>query len=154
LKVIIPRRRQDMAVRPTYEDAHLVVAAVRVLAHQASKPPTPEDIAELIGLAPEFARSLVIALKDEGVLRVMENPFEIRVEIGDHTLLEDLPRAAEAPSIKDELDGFLERKRRATEETEKMLSMDEIDKRKKAKLSKLEEEMKKMKDKPGPPHLQ
>jgi hypothetical protein len=143
-----------MAVRPTYEDGHLIVAAVRVLSHRASKPPTPEDIAGLLGLAPEFVRSLVISLGDEGILRVMENPFEIRAELGDHTRLEELPKGAETPSIKDELEGFLERKRKATEETDKMLSMDEIEKKKKAKLSKLEDEMKKMKSKTKPPHLQ
>lgn len=134
-----------MATKPSYEDGHLIVAAVRVLCHRNPKPPTPQDLADLLGLPVEFARSLVVSLGDLGVLRVMENPFEIRVELGDHTLLENLTREADAPSIKTELDTFLERKKREVEETEKMLSLDEIEKRKKEKISKLEDEMKKMK---------
>jgi hypothetical protein len=138
-----------MAAKPAYEDGHLIVGAVRVLTHRAAKPPTPEDVADLLGLAPDFARNLVRALGEEGILRVVENPFEIRVEIGDYLKLEDLPRESEAPSIKDELDDFMKRKKREVEEAEKMLSSDEIEKKKKEKLDRLEEEMKKLKRK-GP----
>ncbi len=140
-----------MPAKPSYEDGHLIVAAVRVLSHGKDKPPTPEDIAQLLDLPVDFARNLVIALGEEGILHVIENPFEIRAEVGDHLKLEDLPRASEKPAIEDELEEFVRRKQRQVEETEKMLSLDEIEKKKKEKLSKLEEEMKKMKDKGMPP---
>ena len=136
-----------MAVKPSREDGHLIVAAVRVLSHNAAKPPTPEDIADLLGLAPEFARNLVVALGEEGILKVVVNPFEIRAEVGDYTKLEDLPTESTAPTIQDELEDFVKRKQEAVEETERMLNLDEIEKKKKEKLSKLEDEMKKMKDK-------
>jgi len=96
-------------------------------------------------------RNLVISLGDEGILRVVENPFEIRAEIADYARLEDLPRTVDTPSIKDELDEFVKRKREAVEETQRMLRLGEIEKRKKEKLSKLEDEMKKMKGKRPPP---
>lgn len=143
-------RRNEMAVKPSYEDGHLVVAALRVLIHREPKPPRPEDLAEMLGLPPDFVRNLVVALGRLGILKVMENPFGIRVELADHALLEDLPRGAESPTIKDELDSFIQRKKREVEETEKMLSLEEIEKRKKEKLSRLEDEMKKMKGKSGP----
>ncbi|HVP57069.1 MAG TPA: hypothetical protein VMU02_03140 [bacterium] len=139
-----------MATKPSYEDGHLIVAATRVLAHRDPKPPRPEDIAEMLGLPADFVRNLVVALGSLGILNVMENPFELRVEIGDHTLLESLPRGAETPSIKDELDTFIQRKKREVEETEKMLSADEIERKKQEKMSKLEDEMKKMKGKSKP----
>jgi len=141
-----------VATKPSFEDGHLVVAAARVLCHRDPKPPRPEDIAELLGLPADFVRNLVVALGALGILNVMENPFEMRVEIGDHTLLENLPRGAEAPSIKEELDTFIQRKKREVEETEKMLSLDEIEKKKQEKIARLEDEMKKMKgkSKPGP----
>jgi hypothetical protein len=135
-----------MAVKPSREDGHLIVAAVRVLSHNAAKPPTPEEIADLLGLAPEFARNLVVALGDEGILRVVVNPFEIRAEVGDYTRLEDLPAESTAPTIQDELEDFVKRKQEAIEETEKMLNLDEIEKKKREKLSRLEDEMKRMKD--------
>lgn len=140
-----------MARKPSYEDGHLIVAAVRVLSHRSSKPPRPEDIAELIGLPVDFVRNLVIALGEEGILRVIENPFEIRAEVGKYLKLEELPRSSETPTIKDELEEFVKRKKQQVEETEKMLSLEEIEKRKKEKLAKLEEEMKKMKGKGIPP---
>ena len=141
-----------MAVKPSYEDGHLIVASIRVLSHKASKPPTPEAVAELLGLPAEFIRNLVVALGDEGILRVVENPFEIRAEVADYSKLEDLPRESTSPTIRDELDDFVRRKKKAAEETEKALSLDEMEKKKKEKLSKFEEEMKKMKGKdPSPP---
>lgn len=143
-----------MGVKPSYEDGHLIVASIRVLSHKASKPPTPEGVAELLGLPAEFVRNLVVALGDEGILRVVENPFEIRAEVADYSKLEDLPRESTSPTIKDELDDFVKRRKKAAEETEKALSLDEMEKKKKEKLSKFEEEMKKMKGKgPSPPFM-
>lgn len=136
-----------MALKPSYEDGHLVVAAIRVLSHKSDKPPTPEEIAQILSLPVDFVRNLVIALGGEGILHVIENPFEIRAEIGDYLKLEDLPRTSEKPTIKDELEDFVRRKQKQVEDTEKMLSLEEMERRKKEKLSRLEEEMKKMKDK-------
>jgi hypothetical protein len=69
----------------------------------------------------------------------------MRVELGDHTLIETLPRGSDAPSIKDELDSFVERKKKEVQEAEKMFTPDEIEKKKKEKLARLEDEMKRMK---------
>jgi hypothetical protein len=134
-----------MARKPSYEDGHLVVAAVRVLSHRQAKPPTPEDVAGLLDMPPEFVRTLVASLGALGVLRVMENPFETRLELGDHALLEDLPKSAEGPSIKDELDSFVQRKKKEVEETERMFTVEEMDKKKQEKLAKMEDEIKRMK---------
>ena len=140
-----------MAHKPCYEDGHLIVAAVRVLSHNADKPPTPEGLAELLGLAPDFVRNLVVALGDQGILKVVENPFEIRTEVKNHIKLEELPKEAQGPSIQDELDEFVKKKKKEVEDTKKMFTMDEIEKKKQEKMSKLDEEMKKMKGKGHPP---
>jgi len=140
-----------MDVRPSYEDTHLIVAAVRVLSNNAAKPPTPEDVAKLLDKPPDFIRSMIIVLGKEGILRVVENPFEIRAEVGDYLKVEDLPRASEVPSIKSELDEFVKRKKEAEDETGKSLSLDEIAKKNKEKMARLEDEMKRMRGKPEPP---
>ncbi|MFC1799961.1 hypothetical protein ACFL2Z_03515 [Candidatus Eisenbacteria bacterium] len=140
-----------MDVRPSYEDTHLIVAAVRVLSNNAAKPPTPEDVAELLDKPPDFVRSMVIVLGTEGILRVVENPFEIRAEVGDYLKIEDLPRASEVPSIKSELDEFMKRKKEVEDETGKSLSLDEIEKKNREKMARLEDEMKRMRGKPEPP---
>ncbi len=140
-----------MDVRPSYEDTHLIVAAVRVLSNNAAKPPTPEDVAELLDKPPDFVRSMIMVLGTEGILRVVENPFEIRAEVGDYLKVEDLPRASEVPSIKSELDEFVRRKKEVEDETGKSLSLDEIEKKNKEKMARLEDEMKRMRGKPEPP---
>ena len=119
-----------------------------MLTHKSSKPPSPEQIADLLGQPVDFVRTLVVTLGEEGILKVVVNPFETRVEVADYAKLEDLPREADGPTMRDELDSFIKKKQDEYDATEKMLSLDEIEKKQKAKLSKLEEEMKKMK-KPG-----
>lgn len=140
-----------MAHNICYEDGHLIVAAVRVLAHNADKPPTPESIAGLLNLAPDFARNAVVALGEKGILRVVENPFEIRAEVGDYSKLEELPRESEGPSIQSELEEFERRKKKEVEDTEKMFTIEEIEKKKRDRLSRLDKEMKDMKGKSHSP---
>lgn len=140
-----------MGLRPSYEDSHLIVAAIRVLSNKAAKPPTPEDVARLLDKPPDFVRNLIIELGHEGILRVVENPFEIRAEVGDYHKIEDLPRASEVPSIQSELDEFVKRKKEATEKTGKSLSLEEIEKKNREKLARLDEEMKRMKGDQKPP---
>lgn len=140
-----------MDIRPSYEDSHLIVAAVRVLSNNATKPPTPEDVARLLDRPPDFVRNLIIILGSEGILRVVENPFEIRAEVGDYMKIEDLPKASEVPSIQSELEEFVKRKKQAADETGKSLSLDEIEKKNKEKMARLEDEMKRMKGKDPPP---
>ena len=140
-----------MDVRPSYEDSHLIVAAIRVLSNNAAKPPTPEDVAELLDNPPDFVRSTIIVLGTQGILRVVENPFEIRAEVGDYLKIEDLPRASEVPSIKSELDEFVRRKKEAQDETGKSLSLDEIEKKNREKMARLDDEMKRMRGDPKPP---
>jgi hypothetical protein len=127
------------------------MAAVRVLSNNATKPPTPEDVAELLDKPPDLVRSMIIVLGNEGILRVVENPFEIRAEVGDYLKIEDLPRSSEMPSIKSELDEFVRRKKEAQDETGKSLSLDEIEKKNREKMARLEDEMKRMRGKPQPP---
>lgn len=116
-----------------------------MLTHSGGKPPTPELIAELLDLAVDFVRTLVVTLGDEGILRVVENPFEIRVEVADYKKLEDLPRDASGPTMRDELETFIQTKQDEYEATEKMLNPDEMEKKRKDKMSEMEDEMKKMK---------
>ncbi len=137
-------------MKPSYEDAHLVVAAVRILSYKCNKPPLPEDVANLLGMPADFVRSLMISLRDIGILKLIETPFEIRAEIADHLKIEELPRESEAPTIKDELEEFVKKRKQQIEETEKMLDLKEMEKKKKEKLSKLEDEIKKFKGKRPP----
>jgi len=104
----------------TYEEAHLVVAAVRVLEHREHHPPTVEDVASLLGIAREWAGVLVAAMEKAGIVAVVESAFTARVEVRDHLALEQLPRAGEAPSLRDEMAEFAEKQRTEQEKLGKL----------------------------------
>jgi hypothetical protein len=106
-----------MDVQAGYEEGHLLVAGVRVLTHRnQGRPPTVEEIAELIGLSREWTGVMVSSLERAKVLHTLTGPFETRVEIADHLALEKLPRQEAAAGVDEELRQFAKKKRR--EETQ------------------------------------
>ena len=82
---------------PGYEESHLLVAAVRVLAHREGRSPTPAEVAAFIQFVPEKVNILVHELRKRGILKALEGPFEMRLDPGDPTLLESLPRGGGGP---------------------------------------------------------
>lgn len=142
-----------MAAGPTYEDAHLFVAAIRVFQHLEGRAPVAADVATLLRWSPEKANIVVHQLAERKVLFVTENPFESRLDVLDPAPIEKLPRAGTGPEIKGELDEFHER------EKEKKLAMDrmflggEADKRRQERVKKLEDEFKNFKPKTRPGDL-
>ena len=126
--------------QPPYEKSHLVVAAVRVLSHRGGRPPAEEEVAELLDLSPDLVRSLIRALGARGVLQVVQSPFETRVELRDHTLLEELPREEGESVLEADLEEFRERHRRRQEEAEKLFAAGEAKRRKEERVSHLDDE--------------
>jgi len=137
---------------PSREDGHLAVAAIRVLRHREGRPPTPRDIADLLGWTEEETRVVLRGLSSAGILTVHETPFEIRFEVAAHLMLEELPAEANKEALESEVESFRQRALTKQEQLERMLSGGEIDKKKKKKLDDLEKEFADFKKKkPGPP---
>ncbi len=145
----VPRYHLRMEFVPGHEESHLIVAAVRVLAHRDGRSPTPDEIAELLHLSSEKVHILVHELRKRGVLKALEGPFDLRLDLGDLAPLEDLPRGDNGPDIQGELEEFhaqaVERKR----EMERMFLGGEAEKRRKERVAKLEEQFARFKPKPG-----
>lgn len=99
------------------EEGHLIVAAVRVLAHREGTPPTAEAVAELLRLQPETVRLKVEVLREAGVLVMVDSAFERHLEVGDHTAVDDLTPDAERTGMDEALADF-DRKRQ--EESDRM----------------------------------
>lgn len=89
-----------------YHDAHLVVAAIRVLEHQHQAPPTLEAVCGSLSYPPEKGNRICLKLHEMGVLRLVEGGYGVRLFIQDHLKLEDLPREAGGPSLEDALEDF------------------------------------------------
>lgn len=134
---------------PPYEKGHLVVAALRVLAHRGGRAPREEEIAELLDLPVDLVRSLVRGLAAVGIVRVVTNPFDVRVELGDHAALESLPRESEGAKIETEVEEFHERYREKQAEMGKLFAGDEVTKRKEERVNRLDEEFKKFRKRSG-----
>ena len=137
---------EDAAVStrdPLYDESHLYVAGVRVLAHTHHRPPTVEEVAELLDLSKEAAYHLARALSARKILRLVESPFETHLEIADHRLLESLPRVETGPGIAEDLEEFTEKKKKEHDQLGNFFKTGGVDKTREKKLSKMEEEFKK-----------
>ncbi len=127
---------------PDYAQGHLVVAAVRILEHRHAKPPTMEEIGELLAVSHEVVGAVARALRDHGIVKILETPFDTRVEVTDHLKLEDLPREARTAAMKGEVDAFLERTRSKHEKVEDLFKSGQYQEEKKKKFAGLEDQLK------------
>ncbi len=98
-----------MESSPNYHQGHLVVAAVRILGHTSEKPPTMEEIGELLHISPEVVGVVARGLASKGIVKIHTTPFDTRVDVAEHTLLEDLPRDETGAAMTEELDEFRKR---------------------------------------------
>lgn len=85
-----------MPAASPYDEAHLFVAAIRLLLHRKPAPPSVEEIAELTAHTREWAIHTARKLQDHGVITMIEDPFTIKVDIADHTLIESIPKERQA----------------------------------------------------------
>ena len=133
-----------MDTLPTFELGHLIVAGTRVLTHTTGRAPTDEDIAELLNMPSEEVLLWVRGLERHGVVKLVKTPFDQRVDIIDHTLLETLPRSHDPNVLKEEIEAFQERTEEHHDQLEKLLGEDPSAKVK-AKNTKLSEELERFK---------
>jgi hypothetical protein len=134
---------------PEYEESHLVVAAVRVLQHREGRSPTSDEVAGLLRVSPEKIHILVHELRKRGVLRALEGPFDLRLDVGDVAPLEELPKGQSGPAIASELEQFHSEQQEKKKEMERMFRGGEADKRRRERVAKLEQEFSKFKPKSG-----
>ena len=142
-----PVREPTREPTPDYAQGHLVIAAVRILEHRNGKPPTYEEIGGLLGISHEVVGAVARALKSHGAVKILETPFDTRLELDDHTLLENLPKERATPAMKGEVDAFLERTRSKQEDIESLFKSGEYEKKKKEKFAGLDQQLKDFKKK-------
>jgi hypothetical protein len=97
-------------------DAHLILAAIRVLGHRLGRSPRPEEVADLLELPESTVRLRAVVLQDLGVVTLVESAFETHLEIRDHLQVEDLAEETDE-NLAGDLADF---DRRKQEEADKM----------------------------------
>jgi DNA-binding transcriptional regulator GbsR (MarR family) len=130
---------------PPRGQAHLIVAAVRVLVHKTGRPPAIEEVAELVGWSKELVGHLVRGLESKGILASIKSPFDLRVEVADYVKIEELPLEDTGPGLKDEVEEFHERFRKKQEELQNLFDSNEMEERKKKRHAGLDDELEKFK---------
>lgn len=99
-----------------YSEAHLFVAAVRVLQHRGGCPATIEEVAELISLSVEMAHTICRRLGKLGIVETFADPFSLKVAVANHLAIEQLPKTvSEENSLAKELEKFQSEKKNVDE---------------------------------------
>ncbi|WP_136797245.1 hypothetical protein [Desulfosediminicola ganghwensis] len=124
-----------------YDEAHLFIAATRILAHQKRCAPAIEDICELIGISVEAGHSLCRKLEQKGIVELFEDPFTVKVSVANHLEIENLPKKEAGNTLAAELDQFMSKKKDMDKKVETIQA--ELDAKKKKMFSELEKQFKK-----------
>jgi hypothetical protein len=101
-----------------YSDAHLVVAAIRVLAHQNSTPPSIDEVCRIISFSLERSNFTCKKLKDIGIIDVVEGAFGNRLFIKNHLKIEEISRHKKEDKLGETLKKFQNSKKDFTQEIE------------------------------------
>jgi len=134
----------------TYDEGHAHVAAIRVMTYRLGRPPTIEEIAEVLGSKPEITNHRLRVLEELGIVVRVENPFNVHFSVRDHLALEKLPAESSSAGLADAVADFQKRQEKKSEEFVKMFEELNPGKETKEKYSKLEDELKSFQKKKSP----
>jgi hypothetical protein len=125
-----------------YDEAHLIVAAIRILHHQKKSPPTIEDLSTLLGISVEAGLADCRTYEKKGILDIAEDPFSIKLGIADHLKIEELSRDAEDENrLAAELEQFMNKKQDFNKKVDAIKA--ELEQKRKSLHNDIEEKLKK-----------
>lgn len=130
-----------MKNKSIYEEGHLFIAAMRVVEHLNSAPPTLDQIAKHLKFSSEQAGLISRRLKDAGIIEQVEGAFGLRWSVVDHLKLEALPRNDQTSQLDDELKKFQSEREKLAAKVESI--KEEQEKKKKDLFADIEKKLKK-----------
>ena len=83
----LPSMRMD-----EYTEAHIFVAAIRVLQHQGGCPPDLADVCKMMQVSEEVGHTLCRKLAKRGIVETFEDPFAVKLAVANHLDIETLPK--------------------------------------------------------------
>jgi hypothetical protein len=90
----------------TYHHSHLFVAAIRILDHQKSAPPSIEAVCSLLDFSLEQGHFICNKLVDMEIIEIVEGAYGMRLFVRNHTLLEDIPISDQESKLDEALKQF------------------------------------------------
>ncbi|MCK5508442.1 MAG: hypothetical protein KAI50_07975 [Desulfobacterales bacterium] len=130
-----------MQSKDFYSEAHLVVAAIRILEHQNSASPSIDEVCRTISFSLEQGNFVCRKLKEINIIEVVEGAFGTKLFIKNHLLLEKIPQGATEDNLEKELKKFQSDKKNHIEKIK--LFQTEQKKKKKDLFAELEKKFKK-----------
>jgi 2-succinyl-5-enolpyruvyl-6-hydroxy-3-cyclohexene-1-carboxylate synthase len=125
-----------------YTEAHLFVAAIRLLQHKSGSQPTMEDISTMLEISTEQVLATGRKLAEKGIVEQLKDPFSVRFAIIDHTKIENLPqKVTEETGLSQELEKFMAQKKQDEKKIETIQA--ELDKKKQSLFESIEQKFKK-----------
>jgi hypothetical protein len=89
-----------------YTQAHLITAAIRVLEHRHTTPPSVEQMCEALEFSLEQGHRICNRLKEMKIIDIAAGAFGTKLFIVDHVKIEEIPRGASGSSMQEELRKF------------------------------------------------
>ena len=95
-----------MKAEDFYTQAHLITAAIRVLEHRHTTPPSVEQLCETLEFSLEQGHRICNRLKEMKIIDIAAGAFGTKLFIVDHVKIEEIPRGASGSSMQEELRKF------------------------------------------------
>lgn len=89
-----------------YSNAHLVVAAIRILTHKNSTPPSIDQVCRTISFSLEQGNFICKKLKKIGIIEVVEGAFGNRLFIKNHMKIEEITKGKKEDKLEEALKKF------------------------------------------------
>ncbi len=138
----IKKTMQEKNNMDAYNEAHLFVAAIRLLHHQKKSPPSVEDVCKVLNFSTELGHSISRNLNRLKIIDIFEDPFSTKLAVTNHLAIENISRhKTEENSLAQELEKFQAEKMTKDKKFEAIQA--EIDEKKKKKFADIEATFKK-----------
>ena len=95
-----------------------MVAAIRVLTHQKSTPPSIDTVCQTLSFSLEHGNFICNKLAETEVLEIVEGAYGTRLFIKDHLKIEDIPKGDKVTSLEDDLKKFQDSRKDFTKKIE------------------------------------
>ena len=112
-----------------YDEAHLLVAAIRIFNHLNSRPPTVEDLCQTIHISLERGNLICRRLEELEIIEAVAGSYGARWYVKDHLKLEDIPQKALSQKIESMKAEQKQKKKNLFADMEKKLK-EELEKKK------------------------
>ena len=104
-----------------YNEAHIFVAAVRILQHLKHTAPPVEDVCKWLDISVESGLAVCRKLKQLGIIEILEDPFSCRLSVANHLEIEKLPReVSDDGALARDLEQFMAKKKNMDKQVEEI----------------------------------